>query len=168
MRADNGLTAFGGPPGREHVADRSQEPFKVGRLLFEESADVGTRGGSGATQGVDVLDLREREAEATALGDECEHSEYVGGIDAIAGGRSVRGRQDAARLVQSERPRGYAAPARYLPDPQSAVCHSHTVNPAPRGKIKPRIGFAPATDIFDVLRVSRHVGGQLTPCGDVR
>ena len=147
MRADNGLTAFGGPPGREHVADRSQEPFKVGRLLFEESADVGTRGGSGATQGVDVLDLREREAEATALGDECEHSEYVGGIDAIAGGRSVRGRQDAARLVQSERPRGHAAPARYLADPQSAVCHSHTVNPAPRGKVKLRTGLPSATEI---------------------
>lgn len=81
-----------------------------------------------------MTDLRERQAETPASGDEGEDLECVAAIDAVTPGCPPGSREDAARLVQPQGPPTHAAPPRELAD-QNAVrdkgrealapCHKH-------------------------------------------
>jgi len=59
-----------------------------------------TRHGPSAAQRDDVLDLGERQPEPATLLDERKDPQGVRWIDAVAGGGTTRGRQDAARFVK--------------------------------------------------------------------
>ena len=78
-----------------------------------------------------MRDLREREAQATALLDERQDVEHFIGIDTIARSCPLRRRQDAARLVHAKRLTAYAAALNDLPD-----SHGPKVDPAPWGRVK--------------------------------
>jgi len=61
---------------------------------------VRTRRGPSSAQRDDVLDLGERQPEPATLLDERKDPQGVRWIDAVAGGGTTRGRQNAARFVE--------------------------------------------------------------------
>jgi hypothetical protein len=97
---------------------------------------VDTRCRAGAAKRDNLADLREREPEATALLDESEDADHIGRVDAVAGWRPVRGRQNPACFVEPYRLAGDSAPLGNLTDQQPVLTHAHTLNLAPWGKVK--------------------------------
>jgi len=82
-----------------------------------------------------VADLRQRQAEPTRLADEGEETEDVSGIPTIAGRRARGRRQDAARLIQSQRLAGQPAARCNVPDEQPRL-HDRRIGPVPWVKVK--------------------------------
>ena len=77
-----------------------------------------TRRGPSSAQRDDVLDLRERQPEPATLLDKGQHTQGVGGIDAVPGGGATRGRQNAARFIKAQRLSARAAAGDHLADQQ--------------------------------------------------
>ena len=82
----------------------------------------------------DLSDLREREPELPSLRHETQHPEHVGGVDAVARGGSMRARQDAAPLVETQRLTAEPAARGHFPDQQ--IGHEARINLAPCVKVK--------------------------------
>lgn len=111
--------------------NRAQHRFKRGGFLLQQPLDVHAGCRAGAPQRDDALDLRKREAQATALLHERQDAEHVLGIEPIARSCPTRRRQDTARLVHAEGLTPYAAALNNLPD-----SHGPKVDPAPWGRVK--------------------------------
>jgi hypothetical protein len=94
-----------------------------------------------------MADLGQREPEAPALGDECEDVEDLTPVDAVAGRRPSRRRQDAARFVQSERPAADAAALCELADQVAAATHVRTIDLAAWGKVKSPCATDPIVEV---------------------
>lgn len=73
-----------------------------------------TRRGPSSAQRDDGLDLGEREPKPATLLDEREDTQGVCLIDAVAGGGTTRGRQNAAHFVEPERLAARATPRCHL------------------------------------------------------
>lgn len=116
--------------------DISEHPFQVFRLLLQECADVSAWRGPRSSERDYVLDLRQRQAEPTSLADEREQPQHVGWIAPVAGRLALRGRKNAARLVQPERLSTDPAAPRDLPDEQTISRHNGRVILAVRVKVK--------------------------------
>ena len=110
------MAAFGGPPRCQDGADGGEEPFKVGRLVFEELANVDAGCGACAPKRDDVLDLGKCQPETPPVAHEREEVQDLYGVDAVARGPAARGRHDPASLVQPQRPAADAAPNGHFAD----------------------------------------------------
>ena len=130
MRTDSGETAVRRPPRGQDAPQAGQHVFKVGGFLFQQRADVDTGRRPRAAKRDDMLDLRERQAEASRLADEREQAQHVGGIPPIAGELAVRRGQNAAGLVQSQRLATKTAPCGDLANQQPVPLHGYSVKPA--------------------------------------
>ena len=137
MRAHRPARAAGPSPAFQHGADGGQQRFERGRLVFEQRADVDAGGRAGPPQRGDSADLREREPELPALGDEREDVEKLGRIDPIAGRRAPRRREDAPCFVEPERLAADSTAARHLADQQTLGSHAGRIDLAAWGKVKP-------------------------------
>jgi len=109
---------------------------EIGGFAPDEVADVGARRAARPPDRDDILDLAEREAEPLRLPNEGEQRERVRPVDAVAGGSAPGRSEDAGRFVQPERLPSRPGALRHLADTQSILAHSHTLNPAPGGKVK--------------------------------
>ena len=61
---------------------------------------MATRRGPGTTKGDDVLDLSGREPESTSLSDECEYSQNISRVTAVAGWTTLGHGQDTVCFVE--------------------------------------------------------------------
>ena len=87
-------------PGLKDAANLGKKRLQVGRLLQQQSPNVGARRRAGASKADDVFDFSERQPEPSTLLDEAEHGKGLVGIDAIARSGAARRGQDASRLIQ--------------------------------------------------------------------
>ena len=116
-------------------AERAEQLGKVSGLLFQQRADVRAWGTAITPLGGDLRDLGEGQAETPSAGDETKDAEHVGRIHAIAGCGTAGVRDDAARLIESERLPGDSAALGHVAN-QQAVCHVTRIDLAPYGKVK--------------------------------
>lgn len=77
----------------------AQDRLERHGLLFEQPANVNARCLTGAPQRHDTFDLRERQAQPTALLDERQKAENLIRIDAVPGGGTTGRAENAACLV---------------------------------------------------------------------
>jgi hypothetical protein len=89
---------------------------------------------AGATEGDDVRDLGERQAESTGSGDEREQRKDVEGIRTVAGPCAPRVWQDASSLIQTQRFARYAALGGQLSDQERFARHIRKDRPYPVGQ----------------------------------
>jgi hypothetical protein len=111
--------AAGPSPAPQDGTHGRQQRFEGGRLVLEQLADVDAGWRAGPPQRGDAADLREREAELPALGDEREDVDDLGRIDPIAGCRAPHRREDAPRLVEPERLAAHPTATGHLADQQA-------------------------------------------------
>jgi hypothetical protein len=116
MGAYGGLAFVGRAPGVENASHSGEHPFQVGCLLLQERSDVNTRGGSGASERDDLLDLGQREPQPACPSDELKQPQYARQITPVARWCASARREDAARLVESQRLAAQPAPARDFAD----------------------------------------------------
>ncbi|HEV8616118.1 MAG TPA: hypothetical protein VGU22_11560, partial [Methylomirabilota bacterium] len=119
------------------MSDRAQHRGEVRGLLFQQGADMGTGRGPGTPPGGGkASDFAERQPEAARLPDEGQEAEDIDRIGAVARRGTSSGRENAALLVQPQRLATQPTSRSYLADVQPITCHTPTLNPAPRGKVK--------------------------------
>jgi hypothetical protein len=87
----------------------------------------------------DALHLGDREPEASSLYNEAHHGKRVAGVQPVAGLCPPWGFQDPGSLVDPERLGGDSTPPGHFADSHAAHVHGDSVNPAPWGKVKPRL-----------------------------
>jgi hypothetical protein len=122
-------------PGAEDGTDRAKHSGEVGGLLFQQDADVRARSAACAALRGDLRDFAQGQPEAAGLRDKGEQTENVDGVNAIAGRGTVGTRDDAARLVQSQRFAGDSTAPCYLTNEQ-AICHAMRIDLDPYDKVK--------------------------------
>jgi hypothetical protein len=88
---------------------------------------------SSSAQRDDVLYLGQRQPEPATLLDEREDTQGVRRIDAVAGGGTTRGRQNAASFVEPERLAACATPGCYLAN-EEPVLHVGQDRACPKGQ----------------------------------
>ena len=93
------MESIGEGPPFEDAADFGEKRLQVGFLLHQQAPNVGARRRPGASKADDVLDLRQRQPQPSALLNEAEQDKDVIGIGAVARSGAPRRWQDAACLI---------------------------------------------------------------------
>ena len=127
------MTAFVLRPRVEDGADGAEQIGKIGRLLFQQGANMRAGRIPVSTVRDDRRDLREGQAETPRAGDESKQVEHVSGIRAITRRCTAGTRDDAARLVQAKRLASDAAALRHIANEQTAR-HAVEDRPCPMGE----------------------------------
>src|SRR2546422_659505 len=126
--------------GRAHFGKVREGPVEVGHLTAHEVANVWARSASQPLDRNDLFDLLQREAQSSGLRHEGEERQRVVPVKSVAGCAAAWRRENPRSLVETQRLPADATSYRDLPDEQAVPSHDHSLNPAPRGKVKRQSG----------------------------
>jgi len=139
-------SAAGGTPSEQssegiaHFGKVCEGPVEVGHLTAHEVANVWARSASRPLDRNDLFDLLQREAQSSGLRHEGEERQRVVPVEPVAGCAAAWRRENPRSLVETQRLPADATSYRDLPDEQAVPSHDHSLNPAPRGKVKRQSG----------------------------
>ena len=121
-------------PRVEDGLDNAEQMSQVSGFFFEQRSDVRARRVAVPPLRGDFRDLRQRQPETTGPGDESEHAEHIGGIDAVTGRGAPRACDDTARFIQAQRLPADAGALRHVTDEQAV--HATRIDLAAWVKVK--------------------------------